>query len=345
MHLTFTPKLIGRKRPLRISRGVAGDTTNLFLAVSHGGFTGIGEMAPVGYGTPQTAQFAEETLRRIAPSLEGLEPCEIFRVEQISREAEVGSSARSALDVACWDWLGKRAGLPLHQLLGLPPMSTRTDVTVGILPADEIHELVPELLGELDVRAIKVKLGGEDGIEHDKARFRAVVESAPPGTSLRADANGGWSLADAIEMTKFLAENGCEYIEQPLHFEQEDQFPALFEERALPIFYDESVATAVDAVRVAPFCDGINAKLMKSGGISEVLRIVAVARALGKKTMIGCFSESSVGIAAGVAIGSLFDYADLDSHFNLNPDPAEGLALEDGLLRTSGGPGLGVAMK
>jgi L-alanine-DL-glutamate epimerase-like enolase superfamily enzyme len=92
---------------------------------------------------------------------------------------------------------------------------------------------------------------------------------------------------------------------------------------------------------VADRCDGINLKLMKCGGITEAVRIVATARAHGLKTMIGCMSESSIAIAAGAAIGSLFDHIDLDSHLNLNPDPAGGIAFVDGVVVPPNTPGHG----
>jgi muconate cycloisomerase len=84
---------------------------------------------------------------------------------------------------------------------------------------------------------------------------------------------------------------------------------------------------------------------MKCGGIGEAMRIVATARALGLQTMIGCMSESSVGIAAGAAIGALFDHIDLDSHLSLNPDPAEGLDLIDGVVTPRDVPGHGANLK
>jgi L-alanine-DL-glutamate epimerase-like enolase superfamily enzyme len=88
--------------------------------------------------------------------------------------------------------------------------------------------------------------------------------------------------------------------------------------------------------------DGVNVKLMKSGGISEAIRIVHTARAFGLQTMLGCMSESSLSIAAGVHIGPLFDHLDLDSHLNTADDPIIGLGFENGRVTQSGRPGLGV---
>ena len=71
------------------------------------------------------------------------------------------------------------------------------------------------------------------------------------------------------------------------------------------------------------------------------LKIIAEARARGLKTMIGCMSESSIAIAAGASIGALFDHIDLDSHLNLNPDPADGAPIIDGVITPTDRPGHG----
>jgi muconate cycloisomerase len=343
--ISFHTRLIKRKRPLRISRGIAAETLNLFVKVEHEGIEGIGEMAPVGYGLPQTAETAERSLRTVLPALEPLSPGEISRVEQVCLNQSVLPAACAALNIACFDWLAKRASLPLYQLLGLSREMPPTSITVGILDPEEIRALVPTLIAETRAKVIKLKLGGDDGIEADKCRFIAAAESVPNGVGVRVDANGGWNLNDAIQMTEWLSSRGCAYVEQPLHYEDLESVPKLFEARKLPIFYDESVRNARDAAAIAPFCDGVNVKLMKTGGISEALRTVAVCRALNKSTMIGCFSESSIAISAGAAIGSLFDHIDLDSHLNQDPDPASGIEMRDGVLIPSNSAGLGARLR
>jgi L-alanine-DL-glutamate epimerase-like enolase superfamily enzyme len=134
---------------------------------------------------------------------------------------------------------------------------------------------------------------------------------------------------------------GCEYVEQPVGYEDADALRCL-RDRPLPVFLDESVHTSRDVPRVAEYCDGVNIKLMKTGGISEGIRTVHTARAFGLKVMIGCFSESSLAIAAAAQLSDLVDYFDLDSHFNLVEDPFCGLERVAGRLVCSAAPGLGV---
>lgn len=334
---------LSRRRPLRISRGSSDRTTNLFVQLEADGIVGIGEMAPIGYNGGQSAEEAEQALRNVAPELESLFPGDVHLVEAALVERSVPSAARAAVNMACWDWLGKKAKLPVHRVLGLPRTSQRTSLTVGIDSPDEVARRTQEIVREFPLAPIKLKLGGGDGIEADKARFLAAMEAAP-GRTIRVDANGAWSLDDAVEMSHWLGENRCEYLEQPISHEREDWLPDLYARRGCPIFLDECVHCAADVIRVGKFCDGVNVKLMKSGGISEALRIVAAARAMGKQTMIGCMSETGVAISAGAAIAALFDFVDLDSHFNIAADPSAGITYEDGRVLPGAAPGLGVSI-
>ena len=142
-------------------------------------------------------------------------------------------------------------------------------------------------------------------------------------------------------MIAWLAERGVDYVEQPLAQGQEAELPAVFATRKLPIFLDESVPDSRSVPAIADRCDGVNLKLMKTGGVTDALRLVATARAHGLKTMIGCMSESSVAIAAGASLGALFDYIDLDSHLNLKPDPADGAPIASGIVLPAERPGHG----
>ena len=334
MKIDFRILYLKKRFPLRISRGEIAGGENLFVSVTDGIHTGWGEMAP---GPSEGVDTAAEGQRMLAAS--GAPDPSIQKTWDNMRAAGVAPCAMAALDMALWDLRAKQAGMPLYRLLGLAREAVVSSVTVGINPPEVVRERVPLLL-DRGARALKIKLGSPEGIEADKAMFAAVLETAR-GTTLRVDANGGWSLADARHMMGWLAERGVEYIEQPLVRGAEDQLPDLFRDRALPIFLDESCRMSGDIPGFADRVDGVNLKLMKCGGITEALRIVATARAFGLKTMIGCMGESSVAIAAGASLGALFDYIDLDSHLNLDPDPATGAPFEGGVTLPEDRPGHG----
>ncbi|NJN86003.1 MAG: dipeptide epimerase, partial [Leptolyngbyaceae cyanobacterium SL_7_1] len=164
----------------------------------------------------------------------------------------------------------------------------------------------------------------------------------PKAAKVSVDANGGWSLQGAIAMSHWLAEQGVTYIEQPLPEGQEDDLPALYRASPLPIFVDESCFTSHDIPQLADRVHGVNIKLMKSGGLTEALRIVHTARAHGLQLMIGCYSDSTLANTAAAHLAPLLDHLDLDSHLNLVDDPFQGATLHDGCLLPNDLPGLGV---
>ena len=318
---------------------------NLFVFVDDGGLSGIGELSPA-TGSAWTAARGQAQLESFAVTglFEGNVPSPHENYAAM-RAAGIDPPAMAALDVALWDLLAKRAGLPLYRLLGLPRKGVPTSVTIGINPPEVTRERVPEILRSTGAKNLKIKLGSPQGREHDKEHFQAAADSAAPfGVGLRVDANGGWTPREAIEMIGWLAARGVEYVEQPLAEGQESELPAVYKNRKLPIFLDETIKYSSNVPPVADRCDGINVKLMKCGGITEALRIVATARAFGLKTMIGCMSETSVAIAAGAALSALFDHIDLDSHLNLNPDPTSGAPIVDGLVLPTEAPGHGAAL-
>ena len=275
-----------------------------------------------------------------------IENLSIYEVYQRSKELKIPACAQAGIDMALWDFNAKKAGLQLKDLLGLPTPKVPTSITVGINPPEVVKERVEMILSNPEVRALKVKLGSPDGIEYDKLIYSQVLESTKKSNvAIRVDANGGWSLDEAKLMMKWLSERRAEYIEQPLVEGDEDKLKFLFEGRPLPIFIDESCRFAEDVANNYQYVDGVNLKLMKCGGITEALRILNVAKSHGLKTMIGCMSESSVSISAGASISGIIDYVDLDSHYNLEPDPSEGTSMVDGVTMNGSLPGHGAKLK
>lgn len=329
--------------PLTISRGTSTGSTNLYVELTRSGQTGLGECAPgTGDDDGLAGRAKAQAEALCAYASQNPNPHDVWQ----HGEAEgIEEPVRAAVDIALWDLFAKEAGKPLYALLGLPRRSVPTSVTIGINPPDVVRERVPEILRLWQGKRLKVKLGGKGGIEADKERYLAAKEASEPfGVTLRIDANGGWDVDGAAEMMRWLAEQGCDYVEQPLERGREVDLPRLFEGRPLPLYLDESVRTKEDVPKVADRCDGVNLKLMKTGGITEAMRLIGTARACNLQTMIGCMGESSVSIAAGAAIGALFDHIDLDAHFNLDPDPATGLDFEDGAVLPPDRPGHGVSL-
>ena len=344
MIVNFHTVNLKKKFPLQISRGVHDKSQNLFVEILKDGITGWGESAPGKTEGAKTAQEVQAHLKRLLDT--GIDNLSIHEIYQRGKEMEIPACAQAGIDIALWDWNSKKARLQLKELLGLPTPKTPTSITVGINPPEVVKERVEMILNNPDVKALKVKLGSPEGIEYDKLIYSQVIESTKKSNiAIRVDANGGWSVDEAKLMMKWLAERKAEYIEQPLVEGDEDKLKFLFDGRPLPIFIDESCRFSEDVANHYQYVDGVNLKLMKCGGITEALRILNVAKSHGLKTMIGCMSESSVSISAGAAITGIIDYVDLDSHYNLDPDPSEGASMINGVTMNSSLPGHGAKLK
>jgi L-alanine-DL-glutamate epimerase-like enolase superfamily enzyme len=94
-----------------------------------------------------------------------------------------------------------------------------------------------------------------------------------------------------------------------------------------------------------PYYKSVNIKLMKCGGLTPALEMIIKAKELGYKTMIGCMTESTVGISAGCLLTGLADFADLDGANLISNDYASGNFVENGKIILSGKPGLGIMLK
>ena len=343
MIIKFHKVNLKKKFPLQISRGIHSESQNVFIELIEDGITAWGESAPGKTEGASSAIQVEESLVKLIE--EGIEGLSIYDVYQKGKELKTPPCALAALDIALWDLKAKKANLQLNDLLGIPKPSTPTSITVGINPPEVVKKRVELILKNKQVRALKIKLGSPNGIDYDKEIYSQVLESTKSSKiSIRVDANGGWALDDAKEMIKWLSERNAEYIEQPLSEGNEDQLKFLFKGRSLPIFVDESCRFSEDIPRLANFVDGVNLKLMKCGGITEALRILNTARSFGLKTMIGCMSESSVSISAGASLTGIIDYVDLDSHYNLFPDPSSGAVMINGVTMTNNGNGHGATL-
>jgi L-alanine-DL-glutamate epimerase-like enolase superfamily enzyme len=171
--------------------------------------------------------------------------------------------------------------------------------------------------------------------------FLAIREQAPDA-EFTVDANGGWTIDEAMTMCDWLATQSVKYVEQPLPVGAEKDLPLLHQKSPLPIFVDESCFSSSDIPYLANCVSGINIKIMKAGGLSEVMRTIHVAKACGLQIMFGCYSDSILANTAMSHLSPLADYLDLDSHLNLIDDPFIGAQLDRGRLLPKDLPGLGV---
>jgi len=244
------------------------------------------------------------------------------------------AAAKAAVDMALYDLLGKELEVPLWRMLGLDP--NRTPITSFTIGLDDLDVMMRKVQEASDFPLLKVKLNTGADVH--------VVEAIRARTSqrIRVDANCAWKPEEAVEVIEKLRDLGVEMIEQPVDRGDIEGLRYVTENADVPIFADESVMVSSDVPRLAGAVDGINIKLMKCGGVSEALRMIHTARAVGLKVMIGCMIESSIAISAAAHLTPLVDAADLDGNLLIKDDPFDGAKVEDGKIVLPAGPGLGV---
>ena len=351
--------------PLVISRGTTASVERLLLEVEHDGVVGQGETGgfETGHRLFSTEAVAGE-LEAVLPLLRGLDPASQPRDPSMRQALEpvldpLSPPARCALDLALHDWWGKRLGLPLYRLWGLDAQACRaTSVTLGLGSVEQVLarlERWQQQLGAPPSR-VKLKLGSPDGPGHDRDLVSAVREALVESFArnglgsrpeLQVDANGGWDLGTAQRLIPWLAEQGVVLVEQPLPALADPEadtagFAALDLHCPIALVADESCWDLGDLLRLAPHVDGVNLKLLKSGGLSEALLMARTARRLGLDLMLGCYSDSALLNGAASQLLPLVRWPDLDSHLNLINDPFEGPVRVGDLLQPSTRPGLGV---
>jgi L-alanine-DL-glutamate epimerase-like enolase superfamily enzyme len=340
--------------PLAISRGVSSTVEHLLVTLEHDGVVGHGETGgfDTGHRHHDTDAIAAE-LESLGPRLAPLAPEPLQALEPWL--AALSPPARCGLDLALHDWWGRRLGCPLYRLWGLDPEAcVATSVTLGLGEPEAVVARLERWWALLPASRIKLKLGSPSGLAHDLALLEAVAaaleqrrQSTGAACELQVDANGGWDLEAARAMLPPLQRAGVVLLEQPLApLAEPDRdtagFAALRHCSALPLVADESCWDLADLLRLAPHVDGINIKLLKSGGLAEALLMARTARRMDLGVMLGCYSDGSLLNGAAAQLLPLVHWPDLDSHLNLIDDPFLGLDRRDDVVLPPSGPGLGV---
>lgn len=329
--------------PLRhvftISRGSVSVQETLIVQLSQEGKHGYGEATTNSFygATIPNMSSAIESVRSIIEqaTLDG--PLQL--IDQVARKLpkeRYAKFALNAIDQAAHDLWGKLRGAPVYRLWGLTtdkiPMS---DYTLGIDTPEKMVAKMNEMPGW---PVYKIKLGTPNDLEimRELRKHSNVL--------FRVDANCGWTAEQTIEYAPILKELNVEFIEQPLPPENEEGARRAFEKSALPLMADENCVVEEDVERCAGKFHGVNIKLVKCGGLAVARRMIQRARELGLKVMVGCMTESSVGISAIAQLLPLLDYVDMDGAVLLAKDIATGVRLDRGKCIYPNANGTGVEL-
>jgi L-Ala-D/L-Glu epimerase len=306
----------------RIAHSVSIVQENVLVELRDGELTGYGEAAPRPYYGVTTAAVAAD-LEAARPEIESwtlADPAVLW--QRAFPLLGHNRFALAALDAAVHDLWGKKQGLPTYRLWGLAlDRVPASNYTFGI----DTLENTLQILAEFDGWPIyKIKLGTPDDLK--------IVRELRRHTSatFRVDANGSWTPEQTIANARQLKTLGVEFIEQPLPADDWEGMQRVFAASELPIIADESCRIEEDVARCRGCFHGINIKLVKCGGMTPARRMIAAARQMGLKVMIGCMTESTVGISAIAQFLPLLDYVDMDGAVLIARDVATGVCLRKG---------------
>lgn len=336
------------KHVFTIARGSVSVQRTMIVEASSSELHGYGEATENTFYGASVEQMAA-LLDKVRPILEAAEPGDLESIlakvsplllADVSSEpgegSEAGAFALCALDCALHDLWGKTQGEPCGKLWGLDPaQGPQSSFTIGI---DAIPKMVAKLEEEPDWPIYKIKLGTPADI--------AIVEELRKHTAapFRVDANCGWTVTQAVELSRALADLNVEFIEQPLSAQDREGMRELRDQSALPLIADESCVSLADVDRCDGLFHGINIKLVKCGGLAPARRMIERARELGLKLMMGCMTESTVGISAIAQLLPLLDYVDMDGAALLASDIATGAKVINGKCQLPELAGLGITM-
>ncbi len=339
-------------RPYRVA-GRTTDAVEVFTLVleTDSGEIGLGAASPEAVVTGETPEMCGHALG--PEELAWLADCDPRRIGAVCREAfrrmNGTPGALAALDMALHDLFAKDLGVPLVHALGRVHESLPTSVTIGIQKLDEALALADEFIGQ-GFQALKVKVG--ESLDRDLELVRKLRERFGRAVRIRADANVGYTAAEAVAFLELADPLGIEFLEQPVRARNDGlrRLPDAWRDRvaADESLVDENDALALAAETPTRACGVFNIKLMKCGGIRPATRIAAIAEAAGIRLMWGCMDESLISITAALHAALACPatrYLDLDGSFDLARDVAEGgFVLHGGEMTVSDEPGLGVRL-
>ncbi|ASV31747.1 dipeptide epimerase [Maribacter cobaltidurans] len=308
------------KHTFSISRESHDFQNTLIVTLSLNGHSGFGEATSNPYYRISVESMMEE-IEGIQEDIESYDFQNPETFHEFLKTKNLSNFALCALDLAANDLYGKLKGKPLYELWGTQkdhyPI---TNYTIGIAP---IEEMVSKMM-DMPWPIYKIKLGTEDDV--------AIVRELRKHTNaiFRIDANCAWTAEETIQNVPLLKELGVEFLEQPLKADDWEGMEKVVHQSVLPIIADESCIVEADVEKCALHFNGINIKLTKCGGLTPALRMIQKGKDLGLKVMVGCMTESTVGISAIAQLLPQLDYVDMDGALLLKSDIAKGVEIREG---------------
>ncbi len=325
--ILFTLKRYNYKRPFCIAYGFVTETENIEIEIiTESGVSGYGESAPSFRISGETTEMLLALQPKIREMILNKDVKNYRLIFDITDRLISSPSLKAGVQFAVIDAFCKEGGIGVWEFFGGVKDEIETDRTVSVRPVEERINEALEIYRE-GFRVIKIKVG--ENLEEDLVVI-CEVYSKTRGCRYIVDVNGNYTPKEAVYFVKRLYSSGVDIsvFEQPVNRYDIEGLKYVRFNSPFPVCADESVKTRYDALRLIKeeAVDMFNIKLMKSG-ISDAIAIVELAKTANIRLMIGCVSESSLGINQSVQLAcgiGCFDFCDLDSHLMLEEDSFRG---------------------
>ncbi len=330
--------------PLKYKFGISRETRTIqktaIVEVSDGDLSGYGECVANHKYYKYTIEMIRDDIANVAGLLQDMnilqtQPADIW--DMLNDKLKHNPFAQCALDMALYDLWGKKQKKRTYELWELDPKTNPvTDYTIGLDETDIMIKKMKEFDGW---PVFKIKLG----TDRDMEIMRKLRENT--SAVLRIDANCAWTANQTIEYSHTLKKLGVEFIEQPMPAEASlSDMKKVYKNSVLPIIADESCISEEDVDKCAGYFHGVNIKVVKCGGLTPARRMIDRARELGMNVMVGCMTESTVGVSGIAQLLPLLDYVDMDGPLLLAKDIASGISIDKGVVHYSHIAGNGVTL-
>jgi L-alanine-DL-glutamate epimerase-like enolase superfamily enzyme len=301
----------------------------LIVSLKSHGEKGYGECTSIDYYDINLADF-DLILSKVKASIESQKTVPPTEFYTFLLSLNLPSFLRSALDCAYWDLFGKleqQSFLALNQIdyKQLPESS----ITISVDSVEKQIEKIQQSAWSM----FKVKCN-----HFSESDIHQLLQL---NKYLALDSNGSFTAEECLWLENNQYVSQFTYLEQPMK-KGAEQYANLHSNLLANWMADEDCQSSADLKLLLPHYKSINIKLVKCGGLTPALAMIAEARKLGFTIMIGCMTESTIGISAGAVLAPLCDYADLDGANLIANDIAKGSHIVNGSIQLTENPGLGI---
>ncbi|KON86206.1 mandelate racemase [Sporosarcina globispora] len=266
------------------------------------GLLGYGEAVPDEHVTGESFHSTFSLLKHtLLPAIIGFSPLKMESLHQMMNELiSFNPSAKAAIDIACYDLLGKYKQEPVYNLLGGRHHETLSYPKVLSIEEPSIMAKKAKEATAQGYQSLKLKVGTE--YLEDCKRIAYVREQVGMEVPIRVDVNQGWkNVSTSLQAIKLLEHLNVSWIEQPIKMGDIHGLGEIRQKTSTPLMADESIHSGEDLIEIIrnQAADKINIKLMKCGGIYPAIHMAKAAEYAGIECQIGSMVESSIGSAAG----------------------------------------------